>query len=147
MTQAWFLLISTILVDTRAILVKTLMAGCSFRWNLNYFSGNVKCISAQSSLHCISPIVLANLLSLPCCSSAVIDVFFWLYLVLFYKNSIFKTNFVSWRDFSIWREYFSRALCHWSALLQLCIILYWCIKDVTVMRWFQSSCVVLMWWF
>ena len=64
MTQAWSRLISNIPVDARAILVKTLMACCSFRWNLNYFSGNIKCISAQSSLHCISPIVLANLLSL-----------------------------------------------------------------------------------
>ena len=37
--------------------------------------------------YCISPIRLANLLSLPCWRSAAIDVFFWLYLVLFYKNS------------------------------------------------------------
>ena len=205
MTQAWFLLISTIPVDARAILVKTLMAGCSFRWNLNYFSGNIKCISAQSSLHCISPIMLANLLSLLCWRSAVIDVFFWLYLVLFYKNSpildcfscnsvflwfysqfalhaavpvaplwdifntncakencfevrlqlvtgtqinsIFKSNFVNWRDFPIWWEYFSCALCHWSGVLQLWIVLYCYIKDVTVMRWFESFCVVLLWWF
>ena len=30
---------------------------------LNYFSGIFKCISTQSSLHCIYPIALANLLS------------------------------------------------------------------------------------
>ena len=191
MNPAWFRLISTIPVDARAILVKTFMAGCSFRWNLNYFSRNIKCISAQSSLLHFSHWALANLLSLPCWRSAAIDVFF------FYKNSpildcfscnsvflwfhiefarhadvpvaplwdifnidcakencfdwhstqihsIFKTNFVSWRDFSTWREYFSGAHCHWSALPQLWIVLY-CYQ--LYKRCFQKFCVVLLWWF
>ena len=62
-------------------------------------------------------------------------------------NSIFKSNFVNWRDFPIWWEYFFCALCHWSGVLQLSIVLYCYIKDVTVMRWFESFCVVLLWWF
>ena len=62
-------------------------------------------------------------------------------------NSIFKSNFVNWRDFPIWWEYFSCALCHWSGVLQIWIVLYCYIKDVTVMRWFESFCVVLLWWF
>ena len=62
-------------------------------------------------------------------------------------NSIFKSNFVNWRDFPIWWEYFSCFLCHWSGVLQIWIVLYCYIKDVTVMRWFESFCVVLLWWF
>ena len=70
MNPAWFCLISTIPVDARAILVKTFMAGCSFRWNLNYFSRNIKCISAQSSLlhfsHWASELALSAVLAFSC---------------------------------------------------------------------------------
>ena len=201
MNPAWFRLISTIPVDARAILVKTFMAGCSFRWNLNYFSRNIECISAQSSLlhfsHWAGEFALSAVLQFSCNWCLFLVIFspllqkFWIVSVVIQHfsdstvnllstqlslwplsetfsiqivqkktvlksdfnwlgpqiNSIFKSNFVNWRDFPIWREYFSRALCHWSALLQLWIVLYCYIKDVTVMRWFESFCVVLLWWF
>ena len=70
MAQAWFRFFSTIPVDARAILVKTFMAGCSFRWNLNDFSRNIKCISAQSSLlhfsHWAGEFALSAVLAFSC---------------------------------------------------------------------------------
>ena len=178
------------------------MAGCSFRWNLNYFSRNIKCISAQSALHCISPIctgkfALSAVLQFSCNWCLFLVIFspllqkFWIVSVVIQHfsdstvnllstqlslwplsetfsiqigqkktvlksdfnwlgaqiKSIFKSNFVNWRDFPIWWEYFSCFLCHWSGVLQLWIVLYCYIKDVTVMRWFESFCVVLLWWF